>query len=134
MLKPSSQKISIRGEVRSAASLRRSSTSETPRERPASRLLPASGRQRCRLKLRTAIGRSRPVTIRLDVRDIERAEKHSVAKGLKYQTYIKMLLHEGVGGAIGVRELRAQAPFPPPPPRGRNNIPASSRQSEIQTT
>lgn len=42
---------------------------------------------------------SRPVTIRLDVNDIERAERQAAAKGLRYQTYIKMLLHEALAAA-----------------------------------
>lgn len=50
-------------------------------------------------KVEAAIGGSRPVTIRLDVNDIERAEQQAKAKGLKYQTYIKMLLHEALGTA-----------------------------------
>jgi len=49
-------------------------------------------------KLDAAIGGSRPVTIRLDVNDIRRAESQAAAKGLKYQTYIKMLLHEALAG------------------------------------
>jgi hypothetical protein len=43
-----------------------------------------------------AIAGSRPVTIRLNVKDIRRAEEQAAAKGLKYQTYIKMLLHEAL--------------------------------------
>ncbi len=50
-------------------------------------------------QVKAAIGGSRPVTIRLDVHDIERAEQQATAKGLKYQTYIKMLLHEALGTA-----------------------------------
>ena len=49
-------------------------------------------------KVEAAIGGSRPVTIRLDVHDIERAEHQAKVKGLKYQTYIKMLLHEALAG------------------------------------
>ena len=49
-------------------------------------------------RVEAAIGGSRPVTIRLDVNDIERAEEQAKAKGLKYQTYIKMLLHEALAG------------------------------------
>ena len=55
-------------------------------------------------KIEAAIGGSRPVTIRLDVHDIERAEQQAKVKGLKYQTYIKMLLHEALAvGEGGVR-------------------------------
>ena len=49
-----------------------------------------------RAKFDSAMGGSRPVTIRLDVNDIERAEQQAKVKGLKYQTYIKMLLHEAL--------------------------------------
>lgn len=47
-------------------------------------------------KFDAAMGGSRPVTIRLDVHDIKRAEQQAKVKGLKYQTYIKMLLHEAL--------------------------------------
>ncbi len=39
---------------------------------------------------------SRQVTIRLANNEIERAKQQAKAKGLPYQTYIKMLLHEGL--------------------------------------
>ena len=39
---------------------------------------------------------SRQVTIRLDNNEIERAKQQAQAKGLRYQTYIKMLLHEAL--------------------------------------
>jgi predicted DNA binding CopG/RHH family protein len=41
---------------------------------------------------------SRPLTIRLNVGQIELAKKQAEAKGLKYQTYIKMLLHQALTG------------------------------------
>ena len=37
-----------------------------------------------------------PTTIRLDPSDIERAREQAQRKGLKYQTYIKMLIHEAL--------------------------------------
>lgn len=37
-----------------------------------------------------------PTTIRLDPGDIARARKQAERKGLKYQTYVKMLLHEAL--------------------------------------
>lgn len=40
---------------------------------------------------------SRQVTIRLSNDEIARARQQAEAKGLKYQTYIKMLLHEALG-------------------------------------
>jgi predicted DNA binding CopG/RHH family protein len=41
---------------------------------------------------------SRQVTIRLGNSEIARAKEQAEAKGLKYQTYIKMLLHEALAG------------------------------------
>jgi predicted DNA binding CopG/RHH family protein len=35
-------------------------------------------------------------TIRLDPKDIERARKQADRKGLRYQTYLKMLIHEAL--------------------------------------
>ncbi len=40
---------------------------------------------------------SRQVTIRLSNNEIARAKQQAEAKGLRYQTYIKMLLHEALG-------------------------------------
>ena len=37
-----------------------------------------------------------PTTIRLDPNDIERARQQALRKGLKYQTYLKMLIHEAL--------------------------------------
>jgi len=42
---------------------------------------------------------SRPVTIRLGNSDIALAKQQAEAKGLKYQTYMKMLLHESLHAA-----------------------------------
>lgn len=39
---------------------------------------------------------SRQVTIRLSNIEIARAKQQAEAKGLRYQTYIKMLLHEAL--------------------------------------
>jgi predicted DNA binding CopG/RHH family protein len=39
---------------------------------------------------------SRQVTIRLSNNEIVRAKQQAEAKGLRYQTYIKMLLHEAL--------------------------------------
>jgi len=39
---------------------------------------------------------SRQITIRMDNREIALARQQAEAKGLKYQTYIKMLLHEAL--------------------------------------
>jgi predicted DNA binding CopG/RHH family protein len=39
---------------------------------------------------------SRQVTIRLGNHEIARAKQQAEAKGLRYQTYIKMLLHEAL--------------------------------------
>lgn len=37
-----------------------------------------------------------PVTIRLSAIDVERAREQAGKKGLRYQTYIKMLLHQAL--------------------------------------
>lgn len=37
-----------------------------------------------------------PTTIRLDPGDIARARKQAEQRGMKYQTYIKMLLHDAL--------------------------------------
>jgi predicted DNA binding CopG/RHH family protein len=39
---------------------------------------------------------SRQITIRLNNSEIALAKRQAEAKGLKYQTYIKMLLHEAL--------------------------------------
>jgi predicted DNA binding CopG/RHH family protein len=39
---------------------------------------------------------SRQITIRLDNSELALARRQAEAKGLKYQTYIKMLLHEAL--------------------------------------
>lgn len=44
-----------------------------------------------------------PTTIRLDPKDIERAREQAGRKGLRYQTYLKMLIHE----ALKLEEKRA---------------------------
>ena len=36
------------------------------------------------------------VTIRLSLTDLERARKQAERRGLRYQTYVKMLLHEAL--------------------------------------
>ncbi len=46
--------------------------------------------------LAARMGAIPPTTIRLDPRDIARARKQAERKGLKYQTYLKMLLHEAL--------------------------------------
>jgi len=46
--------------------------------------------------------KSRPVTIRLATRDIDTARELAAEKGIGYQTYIKLLLHEALQ-----KELRA---------------------------
>ncbi len=39
---------------------------------------------------------SKNITIRLSLEDLERARQLSATRGLAYQTYIKMLLHEAL--------------------------------------
>ena len=45
---------------------------------------------------------SRPVTIRLGNSEIALAKRQAEAKGLKYQTYMKMLLHESLHAAAPI--------------------------------
>jgi predicted DNA binding CopG/RHH family protein len=45
---------------------------------------------------RPAPGVTRPTSIRLRPDDIERARKLAARRGLAYQTYLKMLLHEAL--------------------------------------
>lgn len=42
------------------------------------------------------LGAIPPTTIRLDPADIARARQQAEQRGLKYQTYIKMLLHDAL--------------------------------------
>ena len=58
-------------------------------------------RARINLKAQAILAGSRQVTIRLDNSEIERAQRQAEAKGLKYQTYIKMLLHEALSREAG---------------------------------
>jgi predicted DNA binding CopG/RHH family protein len=46
---------------------------------------------------RPARGTARAISLRLPERDLERARKLAEQKGLGYQTYMKMLLHEALG-------------------------------------
>ena len=46
---------------------------------------------------RPARGAARPTSIRLPAEDLERARKLAAHKGIGYQTYLKMLLHEALG-------------------------------------
>jgi len=47
-------------------------------------------------RLPVAGGATRSVTIRLAARDIEAAQELAEKRGLPYQTYIKMLLHQAL--------------------------------------
>ena len=48
---------------------------------------------------------SKNITIRMPLADLERARRLSATKGLAYQTYVKMLLHE----ALDLEEKRGAA-------------------------
>ena len=43
-----------------------------------------------------AVPKSQSVTIRIPTKDVDAARKLAARKGLPYQTYIKMLLHEAL--------------------------------------
>jgi predicted DNA binding CopG/RHH family protein len=45
---------------------------------------------------RTTGGASPTITIRLPEADLERARKLAATRGLRYQTYLKMLIHESL--------------------------------------
>ena len=47
-------------------------------------------------RLPVATGATRSVTIRLAAKDIEAARELAAKRGLPYQTYIKMLLHQAL--------------------------------------
>ncbi len=57
------------------------------------------------LTLRQAAARARtqPVTIRLAIQDMDKARELAEQKGIGYQTYIKMLLHEALRREVGDR-------------------------------
>ena len=52
-------------------------------------------------KAQAILAGTRPVTIRLANSEIALAKQQAEAKGLKYQTYMKMLLHESLHAAAG---------------------------------
>ncbi len=47
-------------------------------------------------RLQRGIPKSKSVTIRVPVRDLETAQRLAERKGLPYQTYMKMLLHQAL--------------------------------------
>lgn len=47
-------------------------------------------------KAREVLARSQPVTLRLDREDLEMAKRQAAKKGLRYQTWIKSVLHEAL--------------------------------------
>ena len=61
-------------------------------------------------KAQAILAGSRPVTIRLGNNEIALAKQQAEAKGLNYQTYVKMLLHESLHAAesVGSRAGRAR--------------------------
>ena len=52
-------------------------------------------------KAQEVLAGSRPVTIRLNNHEIAVARQRAATKGLRYQTYIKMLLHEALSKTPG---------------------------------
>jgi len=53
------------------------------------------------LQQATARARTRPVTLRLPTTDIDTARAIAAQKGIGYQTYVKMLLHEALRREAG---------------------------------
>ena len=58
-------------------------------------------------------------TIRLDPTDIAVARKLAEKRGLKYQTYVKMLLHEALQREAQASWSQSQQPQAPKPQRNR---------------
>ena len=50
-----------------------------------------------------ARARTQPITIRLAMQDMDKARSLAAQKGIGYQTYIKMLLHEALRREAGER-------------------------------
>jgi len=55
------------------------------------------------LREAAARARTRPVTLRLAATDIDMARAMAAQKGIGYQTYVKMLLHEALRREAGDR-------------------------------
>jgi predicted DNA binding CopG/RHH family protein len=53
------------------------------------------------LQQATTRAKTRPVTLRLPANDIETARAIAAQKGIGYQTYVKMLLHEALRRETG---------------------------------
>src|SRR5260370_14019688 len=60
-------------------------------------------------KAQAILAGSRPVTIRLSNSEIALAKQQAEAKGVKYQTYMKMLLHESLHAAAPVASWTVRA-------------------------
>jgi len=70
-----------------------------------------SYRDRARLnhKAQEILAGSRPVTIRLNNSEIALAKRQAESKGLKYQTYVKMLLHQALHSASAAPKRSSKA-------------------------
>jgi hypothetical protein len=55
-----------------------------------------SGRVAARAQGRKVLGASPTLTIRIPKDDLDRARALAEGKGLRYQTYLRMLIHEGL--------------------------------------
>ena len=55
--------------------------------------------------LRRGAKHSQPVTLRIPKEDLEAARRLAARKGLGYQTYIKMLLHEALAERVRSEKL-----------------------------
>jgi hypothetical protein len=70
---------------------------------PSFTLIVAGNRAALNRKAQAILSGSRPVTIRLANSEIALAKQQAEAKGLKYQTYMKMLLHESLHAVAPAR-------------------------------
>ena len=80
------------------------------RLRPAANCGPARA---ARLARQHATGITPTTTIRLDPQDISRARALAAKRGVRYQTYLKMLLHE----ALAAEEKRLASCLAPAKPQ-----------------
>ena len=67
---------------RAAATIRSGKAKRLTREKLATRL--------------KAFTETRPITLRMQIEDIELAKEQAEKKGLRYQTYLKSLLHQAL--------------------------------------
>ena len=68
------------------------------------------------------LGLTKPVTIRLSHDDLTKARMQAEKKGLRYQTYLKMLLHEALAQSNLVNEDSEAKVKPRRPPQEKKKL------------